>query len=121
LYVCWEAALPFELVSPLDSLASWSELSVLNLTWTQRTPWQDDLKRRRGITCLARAMFERDDVVLVATPTHRALFETFAREHFGAEVEFVQPRPFGTTFVAGRFRRSTRAGETARRRNGGPR
>jgi hypothetical protein len=46
LYVCWEAALPFELLSPLDSLSGWSGISLVNLTWTQRTVWQDAIKRR---------------------------------------------------------------------------
>jgi hypothetical protein len=119
LYVCWEAALPFELVSPLDGLDSWSGVSVLNLTWTQRTPWQDDLKRRFGISCLARAMFERDDVVLVATSAHRALFAQFVKEHYRADVEFAGPRQFGTKFAAGRFHRRGESPAIAAQRSGG--
>ncbi len=105
LYVCWEAALPFELVSPLDSLASWSNISFLNLTWTQRTPWSEELKRRFDISNLARAIYEREDIVLIATETHRLLFAKFAKEHFAAEVEFVPWSQPSTRFVAGRFQR----------------
>jgi hypothetical protein len=105
LYVCWEAALPFELVSPLDNLRGWSGVSLFNLTWTQRTPWQEATKRRFGIASLAQAMSERDDIVLVANPAHRAVFVTFVKEHFGNAVEFVRPKPFGDRFVAGRFAR----------------
>ena len=90
LYVCWEAALPFELLSPLDSLNGWNGISLVNLTWTQRTPWQDAIKRRFGIDDLARAICQRDDIVLVATPLHRDLFERFAREHYQAELQFVE-------------------------------
>ena len=91
---CWEAALPFELISPLDSMNGWTGISLVNLTWTQRTPWQDAIKRRFGIDNLARAICERDDIVLVATPLHRDLFERFARKHYHAELQFVEsPRP----------------------------
>lgn len=105
LYVCWEAALPFELVSPLDNLEAWSDISILNLTWTQRTAWQDTVKRRFGISCLARAICERNDIVLVATPAHRELFETFANEHFQARLEYLASRNFGTRSSAGSYRR----------------
>jgi hypothetical protein len=117
LYVCWEAALPFERLSPFDSLASWSGLSVLNLTWTQRTPWQENVKRRFEISCLARAMSERDDIVLVATETHRSLFVTFAKEHFQTDLEYLNSRSFGKSFSAGRFRQRARPQETAIRTN----
>ena len=88
LYVCWEAAFPFELVSPLDNLASWSNIATYNLAWMQRTPWLDEMKHRFHISNLAVALYERDDIVLVATKTHKALFTQFVKEHFDADVEF---------------------------------
>jgi hypothetical protein len=113
LYVCWEAAMPFELVSPLDSLRAWSPLSLVSLTWTQRTPWHEETKRRFGVSCLARAMCERDDVVLIATARHRSLFATFAEQHFSEEVEFVESNSVRQKFVAGRFQRRPHSGDTA--------
>jgi hypothetical protein len=113
LYIAWEAALPYEAISPLDDLQSWSGIALVNLTWTQRTPWQETIKRRFGISDLARAMSERDDIVLVASPRHRALFATYAKEHFQTDLEYVNSRTYGEKFAAGRFRPSTR--ETARR------
>jgi hypothetical protein len=106
LCVCWEAALPFERHSPLDNLNVWSHIPLLSLTWIQCTPWHEEMKQRFGITNLARALAERKDIVLVATPTHRSLFTTFAKEHFGADVEFVQWRQVGDKFVAGKFQLS---------------
>jgi hypothetical protein len=116
LYVCWEAAMPFELISPLDSLRSWSQIPLLNLVWTQRTVWQDETKRRFGISSLAQAICERDDVILVATPAHRALFATFAKEHFQSDVEFVPSANVGEKLVAGRFQRRALPGDTAGKR-----
>ena len=103
LFVCWEAAMPFELLSPMDSLQSWSTMPLVNLTWTQRTVWQDEIKRRFGIDDLARALAEREDVLLVATPAHRALFANYAQEHLGVELDFVERGRAGDKVAIGRF------------------
>ena len=116
LYVSWEATLPYELSSPLDNLNSWSHVPLLSLAWTQRTPWAEETKRQFGITSLARALCERDDIVLIATPLHRSLFTTFAKEHFNADITFVPTRQISETCVAGTFQRHALPGNTADRR-----
>ncbi len=107
LVVCWGPALPFEFLSPLDNLSSWSGLPLVNLVWTQRTPWQETTKRRFDISNLPEAIYRRDDVVLVANPTDLALYQVFAKEHFGADVQFVPERAATERFVAGHFRQLT--------------
>jgi hypothetical protein len=121
LYVCWEAALPFEAISPLDNLAAWSDVSILTLAWMQRTEWLEDVKRRFNISNLAKALCERDDIQLIATPTHRTLFAVFAKEHFGEDVEFVTSYEAGKVFVTGRFCRRALADATAEGRAAAPR
>jgi hypothetical protein len=116
LYVCWESAMPFELVSPFDNLHSWSGIPLLNLVWTQRTPWQEQIKQRFDISNLAQAMCERDDIVLVATPTHRSLFTIFAKEHFHADVQFFESKIFSDKFTAGHFQRRALPREAANSR-----
>jgi hypothetical protein len=116
LYVSWEAALPLQLVSPFDNLSSWSKISLLSLAWPQRTPWQEDFKRRFGVSDVARALYERDDIVLIATDTHKSLFTTFAKEHFNADVAFVPFRQYSDALVAGSFRPQVAPGSTADRR-----
>jgi hypothetical protein len=113
LVVCWGPALPFELLSPLDNLSSWSGLPLVNLVWTQRTPWQESTKARFGISSLPEAIYQRDDVVLVANRADLALYETFAKEHFGADVQFVPSGPATDRFVAGRFRQPAGDGESS--------
>jgi hypothetical protein len=120
LYVCWEAAMPFELMSPLDNLSSWSRMPLVNLVWTQRAPWQEETKRRFGVSNLAEALCERDDLVLVATPEHRELFARFAREHCQADVEFVPTATAGKKLVAGRFRALARDTTTAVQQSSAP-
>ncbi|MBI2823283.1 MAG: hypothetical protein HYX69_01180 [Planctomycetia bacterium] len=113
-YVCWAWTMPFELLSPWDNLQWCARMPLLTLVWTQGTPCQEDLKRQFGITRLAPAMYERDDVLLVATPKQQSSFVTFAKEHFGADVEFVPSKQVGARLVAGRFRRcpGATAGQT---------
>lgn len=111
--VCWEAAMPYELISPLDNLAAWRDIPILNLTWTQRTMWQDEIKRRAGIDDLARALYVREDLLLVCTARHRQVFADFARQHFGAEVEFTPLVEHSEKFVAGHFRAKDSQGRTA--------
>jgi hypothetical protein len=118
LYVSWEAALPYELVSPLDNLRAWSRFPLLSLAWTQRTRWAEETKRRFGFTDLARAICDRDDIVLIATPLHRDLFTTFAKEHFGADLVFAPTSQIGETCVAGSFHRQAASSTTANRSTG---
>jgi hypothetical protein len=113
LYVCWEAAMPFELVSPWDNLLAWTRIPLVNLVWTQHTPWQDQTKRRFGISNLAESLYQRDDIVLVASPLHRLLFATFAKEHFDVDVEFVEWKSAGEKLVAGRFKPRDRPDESS--------
>jgi hypothetical protein len=113
LYVCWGATMPFELASPLDTLASRSQMPMLNLVWTQRTPWQEHIKAQHEISNLAQAIYQRDDIVLVAAPADQALFATFAKEHFQTDVEFVPSSSAGQKLVAGRFQRRVQPSETA--------
>jgi hypothetical protein len=115
LCVMWEAALPLDLVSPLDTLDEWSDLPMLSIAWPQCTPWQEAIKRKFRISNLARALYERNDIILIATDDHRKLFQTFAQEHFGAQVEFVTFQRSGDQLVAGCFHRYGSAGDTAAR------
>ncbi|MEX0978469.1 MAG: hypothetical protein WDZ48_06440 [Pirellulales bacterium] len=117
LHVCWEAALPFELVSPLDNLHAWSRIPLVSLTWTQQTPWHEEIKRRFGITSLVRAICERDDILVVSLPTHREVLAEYVKEHFQADVEFVELFRGNKRFVAGRFELRARPGETVRKQD----
>ena len=104
LYVTWEAALPYEVVSPLDNLNRWPSGSFLSLAWTQKTVWHESVKKRFAISDLAHDVYRRDDIRLIARPTHRELFAKFVREHFDDEVEFVPQLKAGTKFTVGQFR-----------------
>ncbi len=120
LYVSWEAGLPYQFVSPLDSLESW-RIPLLSIAWTQRTPFHEEVKRQFGISSIAQAMCQRDDIVVVAPPLHRELFATFAKEHFQSEVEFVPLKQYGERFVPGHFRPMAQIGDATDERTLGTR
>jgi hypothetical protein len=120
LYVSWEAALPYELVSPLDNLAAWPRASFLSLAWTQQTAWHEAVKRRFAISDLARALYSRDDIQLIARPAHRELFVKFAQEHFDADVEFVPELEAAHKFTVGQFRLRTLPAQIATPSGGAP-
>ncbi len=117
LLVCWGAAMPYELASPLESQAWWSRQPMLSLAWTQRTPWHEETKRRFGISNMAQAMCERDDVVLLAHRGDLPFYATFAKEHFQADVEFIESHSGGERFVAGRFQRRPESIESISKRS----
>ncbi len=104
LYVCWEASIPYELVSPFDTMQSWSRMPLIEIGWTQRTPWHDAMKRKFGITDLAQAICHQRDLILVTWRDYDVLFSTFVKEHYGLDVDFVQLAAADKKqYVAGRF------------------
>ncbi|MCA9236054.1 MAG: hypothetical protein KDA44_11320 [Planctomycetales bacterium] len=113
LYVSWEAALPYELVSPLDNLAAWPQASFLSLAWTQKAGWHEEVKRRFAVSDVAQALFSREDVQLIAGPEHRKLFERYVREHYGVDVDFVPLLEAGQKFTVGRYRKRASAVQVA--------
>jgi hypothetical protein len=104
-YVCWRCAMPFELISPFDSLRSWAHMPLLAMGWPQRTPYQERIKQQFDIASIARAIFEREDVVLVVAPEDCSSIGAFAKEHFDAEIEFRALKQSGERLVAGHFHR----------------
>ncbi len=119
LYVMWEAALPLDLTSPLDNLDSWTGIPMVSVAWPQRTPWQQEIKRRFGISSLTQSLCENDNIVLIATEAHRSLFKTFAKEHFGADIDFLTFQRAGDQLVAGTFHRKLPGDNTALKQRDG--
>jgi hypothetical protein len=116
LYICW--AMPFELLPPWEFADPLRDMPLLPLAWMQGTPWFAEAKQRHGVSHIVKAVSERSDIQLIATPEERSLFAQFAREHFGAELEFVPGDKVGDKVVAGHFRPNMISGEgpiTARR------
>ena len=109
------AQLPYELVSPLDNLSSWSRtpcspcLGHNALLGTRQS--SNNLASPTSLVLSACG----DDIVLVATPLHRSFFATFAKEHFDADITFAASRQISDTFVVGSFHQQVTHGKTGNR------
>jgi len=86
LYVCWGAQFPYELLSPDDNLDCVRNLKILPLGTSLRTPTTDARQAQFGITDLYRALYEKENVFLVAGQPSVEAYRTYVREHYGVEV-----------------------------------
>jgi hypothetical protein len=98
LFVCWAATFPYEALRPFDTLDSMAGLHLLVLGWPQNTPLHQRVKDRFAIDDLAEAIFRRNDLYLIAHPYYLGLYESYVREHFGAELVY-ETRRFARLFA----------------------
>jgi hypothetical protein len=92
LYICWAATFPYEALRPLDSLHGMSDLHLLVLGWPQKTPLHQRMKDRFKIGDLAEAIYNRNDLYLIAHPHYLGLYEEYVREHFGVQLRYETQR-----------------------------
>ncbi len=88
LYVCWGAAMPFEHIRPIDNLQWLAGFRALHMGWPQQCPFHDDMKERFDVPYLARQLYERSNVILIAHPACLKLYANYVREHFSTEISF---------------------------------
>jgi hypothetical protein len=86
LVVAWAAAIPFESILPLEDAGYLEGLRLYSLGWPERSPVADRMLRAFAVDDLARALFDRKDVVLVTPSERLPLLETYARERMGRSV-----------------------------------
>ncbi len=104
LYVVWAPGFPYEVISPFDSLESFSNLNQLVLGWPQQTPFFESMKQKFGVDSVPSALYERPDVFLLGLPDFHSLYRNFVREHFGINVRFVTSHTNEhVNYVVGRF------------------
>jgi len=104
LYISWGGDFPYEAISPFDNLKSFSKLRVFVFGWPQHTPFATAMKEKFGIESMARALFERQDVIMWGGQPYHTWYRQFVLEHFGAHVKFVPCHAGHHKFdIAGRF------------------
>ena len=86
LFVNWNGALPFQLLPPLGSWDDLRNLRVLSVSSGTRTPASRRLMRRFRIHDFFRALFTRDDVIIIANPSIIKCVIRFADEHYHEKV-----------------------------------
>ena len=99
LYVVWAPGFRYELISPFDNLASFSNFHQLVIGWPQRTPIFEAMKRKFKIEDVTRALFERPDVFFVGQTGCNRYYVKYIQEHYSVDVDFVVKRDDGDFVV----------------------
>ncbi|MDZ4818865.1 MAG: hypothetical protein SGJ20_07825 [Planctomycetota bacterium] len=102
LIVGWANSLPYEGVRIFASANSIRHLHLLVLGWPQRTPLHQAIKDRFGIDDLARSLYQRKDIFLVAEPGYQKMLADYIQEHYQAEIGYLEcPKVSNLNIVQG--------------------
>jgi hypothetical protein len=112
LFVMCVPDFPYEGISPLDNLSSYSNLPQLVVGWPQHTPFFQAAKQKYGVSNVLEALYDRPDVYFVCDMLHREVYEKFIREHQWCDVRFVS-KLSNYRFDVGQFRRELNLEATA--------
>ena len=85
--MAWAARFPYEAIPPLAPLHALAGLRVVPIGWPLRTPPVQRTLRDFGAEDLPRALYRRDDLLLVSSDALNRLYVMYVREHHGLEVE----------------------------------
>ena len=85
LFVLWGGFFPLQHLSPWITAADLPDIEFLGLGWRTHSPPWNAILEARGIERLPPAIFQRDDVLLIADPTHYPALIDYVRDHYGLE------------------------------------
>lgn len=88
LLVVWGAALPIELTLPLSDMHEYRGLRLYSLGSDTRSPYNAALLEEFGIEDIYRAIYTRDDVLVIGSDALNGLLVRYAAEHYGDRVSF---------------------------------
>jgi hypothetical protein len=87
LFVLWSDEFPYEeLVSPQDAGLP-RGFKAVGFGWTTPTPWTRRRLDEFGISDLYRALYEREDLLLVCKPERLPLLSAYLEQHYGVRTE----------------------------------
>ena len=107
LFVNWAGHVPLHFLSPWVTAADLPDLDMLGLGFRTHSPPFNALLDARGIEHLPAAVFQREDVLLIANPDHIPTLIDYVRDHYDLEgwVEPVDPEwRWQTQVLRGRLR-----------------
>lgn len=110
LYVVWGASLPFELIPPLSSMDELREMKIFFLASGTRSRYNAARLEEFGIEDIHRAIYTRDDVLVISNGAYNEVFVAYVAEHYGERIEFVPVARYAEgdwhLFTVYRFRRA---------------
>jgi hypothetical protein len=104
LIVDWGGALNYDCFPAARTVTPFKQLRIALLTSHTRAPFVRDRFREYGIGDPYRALFERDDVVLMAWDPYPPLLVAYVREHYDVKIAATLVKDYKYFFKAYRFR-----------------
>jgi hypothetical protein len=107
LFVSWAGHVPLQHLSPWVIAGDLPKIEYLGLASMTHSPPFNALLEERGIEHLPQAIFQRDDVFLIADPAHYPALIDYVREHYDldGQIEPIGPElPWQRQVVRGRLR-----------------
>ncbi|MBU3978199.1 hypothetical protein KKE68_00675 [Patescibacteria group bacterium] len=93
----WNISLPLQWMSPFDNYSRYRNRSIITGGWTQRTPHDLLLLKRFNIDNIYTALYENNNIYLIAIPEYTELLQIFMKEHYHKNIYFVSLHNFKFT------------------------
>jgi len=84
----WDSSLPFQWIHPFDNYSRFKNRSIIFGGWTQRTPHDLLLLKKFGINNIYTALYENNNIYLLAIPQYTELLQIFMKEHYNKNIYF---------------------------------
>ncbi len=89
LYLVWGAAVPWESLSPFDTLSFMRDWKLIILGTTLRTPITKARKEQFGIDNLYKALYEHDNInIIIRNIRYLYIYRVLVNEHYGVDLKF---------------------------------
>jgi hypothetical protein len=90
LYVVWPLAFPYEYISPFSNLEELNSFHIYPLSYISHSPISKEIRTKFGVNNIYKALYERDNVLLMFSPDILPPLKDFIAEHYKASVYFKQ-------------------------------
>jgi hypothetical protein len=88
LFVIWPISFPYVALSPFQPMRELSDFRMLGLGWPGQSPIVWNILKEFEIGDLHKALYEKQNVLLVNREGRNELYKRYVREHYGVDVDF---------------------------------
>lgn len=94
----WDSSLPLQWLQPFDNYSRFKNRSIISGGWTQRTPHDLILLKKFNANNIYTALYENNNIYLIAIPQYTELLQIFMKEHYSKNVSFESLHNFKFTY-----------------------
>lgn len=89
LYLLWWPAFPYEYISPYSNLRELDHFKIYPLGYFAHSPISHSIFKKYNIDNLFKAIYQKDNILLMSSFSNLSLLQAFIKEHYDAEIYFV--------------------------------